>query len=367
MQRETERAARRAIRAAKAAGLDRQAQQGAAEQARSFAAAELIQRVQVQTGFDTVPALNNPRFVLQLVFAPAIGAEEPKPRFAYVFPGKNEGLIQARLRADLSASERRHAIDMLREAVASPAFSLKSASYVVTGDPVVRDGVAAGLSHQAAVLLVVAALLVAVALALAFGGPFPLLPLLLALAVAALAFGSARLAGASLTLATVALLPVLIALAAAFAALLQARATRTEAARLVTAGLVTAAGLVALLGSPAPMMRSFGAIAIAGVVLAFAVTGTAGVAAQALLNGCRPAGSGWGAHDGSIASAAPCSARRSGARGGPSGSRSQSPCSDGWRVRGSRSCRISRGSRPRISRRFETPPSCGTRRGRRGR
>jgi predicted RND superfamily exporter protein len=283
VQRAAERAARRAIAAAKAAGLDRQAQQGAADQARSFAAAELIQRVQLQTGFDTVPALNNPRFVLQLVFAPAIAAEEPKPRFAYVFPGKNEALIQARLRSDLSASERSHAIDMLREAVTSPAFGLKAGSYVVTGDPVLREGVASGLSHQAAVLLVVAALLVAVVLALAFNAPFPLLPLLLALAVAAVTYGLARVLGVALTLGTVALLPVLIALAAAFAALLRARATDRESPRLATAGLVTAAGLVAVLGSPAPMMRSFGWMAIAGVVLAFVAALTAGVAAPAFL------------------------------------------------------------------------------------
>src|SRR6185295_12198563 len=121
------------------------------------------------------PALNNPRFVLQLVFAPAIVAEEPKPRFAYVFPGKNEALIQARLRPDLSAAERSHAIDMLREAVVSPAFALKAGSYVVTGDPVLRDGVASGLSDAAAILIVAAALFVAVALALAFRAPFPLL------------------------------------------------------------------------------------------------------------------------------------------------------------------------------------------------
>jgi predicted RND superfamily exporter protein len=283
VQRATDRAARRAIRAAKAQGLDQQAQRGAADQARSFAAAELIQRVQVQTGFDTVPALNNPRFVLQLVFAPAIGAEEPKPRFAYVFPGKEEALIQARLRPDLTASQRSHAIDMIREAVASPAFKLTFGSYVVSGDPVLREGVGSALPNQAALLLVTAVLLVAVALAFTFRARFPLLPLLIALAVVAIAYGLARLAGASLTPATVALLPVLIALATGFAALLQGRVSAPDVPRLATAGVVTAAGFLALLLSPVPMMRSFGALAIAGVVLAFAGAVTAGVAAPLLL------------------------------------------------------------------------------------
>jgi predicted RND superfamily exporter protein len=283
VQRATERAARQAIRTAKAQGLDQRAQQGAADQARSFAAAELIQRVQVRTGFDTVPALNNPRFVLQLVFAPTIGAEEPKPRFAYVFPSKEEALIQARLRSDLTASERSHAIDMLREAVASPVFKLRFGSYVVTGDPVLREGVASGLAHQAAILLVAAGLLVALALALAFRGRFPLLPLVLAFLVAAVTFGLARLAGASLTLSLVALLPVLLALAGVLAALLQDRSGPPEASRLAAAGAVIAAGLVALCISPLPIMRSFGALAALAVVLIFAAALTAGVAAPSML------------------------------------------------------------------------------------
>lgn len=283
VQRTTEQAARRAIRTAKAQGLSAQAQQGAADQARSFAAAELIQRVQVRTGFDTVPALNNPRFVLQLVFAPVIGAEQPKPRFAYVFPSKEAALIQARLRSGLSASERSHAIDMLREAVASPVFKLRFGSYVVTGDPVLREGVASGLSHEAAILLVAAALLVAVALALAFRARFPLVPLLLALLVVAVTFGLVRLAGVSLTLATVALLPLLVALAAAVAAMLQDRSSGTEPARVAAAGVVIAAGLVALFVSPVPMTRSFGAIAVAGIVLGFAAALTAGVAVPLML------------------------------------------------------------------------------------
>ena len=295
------------------------------------------------------------------MFAPAIGAEEPKPRFAYVFPGKNEALIQARLRPDSERLRARHAIDMIREAVASPAFSLKSASYVVTGDPVVRDGVAAGLSHQAAVLLVAAALLVAVALALAFGGPFPLLPLAGRARVAALAFGLGPSCGRLAHARDGRPAAVLIALAAAFAALLQARATRTEAARLVTAGLVTAAGLVALLVARADDAllrrdrdRGCGA-RVRGDL-------TAGVAAQALLKRLPAGRFRLGRRDGSIASAAPCSARRSGARGGPSGSRSSRPARMGGGYEGRGRVGSRRGSRRRISRRFETPPSCGTRR-----
>jgi predicted RND superfamily exporter protein len=290
VQREADQAARRAIRTARAQGLGRRAQQGAADQARTLATTTLMQRVQLQTGLQSVPALNNPRFVLQLVFEPRLGAEEPKPRFSYVFPDKDAALIGARLRSDLTPSERSHAIGMLREAVASRAFALKYGSYVVTGDPVVREGVASGLSHQAAIVLVAAALFVALALALAFRARLPLLPLLLALAVAAVTFGLARVVGASLTLASVALLPVLLGLAAAFCALLQGRETTPEAVRLATAGLVVGVGLLALLVSPAPMMRGFGTMAIVGIALAFAAVLTVGVASAPFLFGRLPRG-----------------------------------------------------------------------------
>src|SRR4051812_28409994 len=194
VQARADRAARRAAAAAKAQGLDRQAQRGAAAQARTLATSRLAQEVALRYGLDSVPALNNPRFVLQLVFAPALGAEEPKPRFAYVFPDKDAALIQARLRPDLSASARAHAIGMIRKAVSSGPFRLKFGTYVVTGDPVVRAGIASGISDQAWILLFAGLLLVAVALA--FTGPerLPLLPLVAALAVAAVVYGLARVA-----------------------------------------------------------------------------------------------------------------------------------------------------------------------------
>src|SRR5436190_1527866 len=121
VQARADRAARAAAAAAKAQGLDPRAQRGAAAQARTLATSQLARDVAVKYGLDSVPALNNPRFVLELVFAPTIGAEEPKPRFAYVFPDKDAALIQVRLRPGLSASEQRHAIDMIRAAAASRA------------------------------------------------------------------------------------------------------------------------------------------------------------------------------------------------------------------------------------------------------
>src|SRR5205823_10455661 len=130
-----------------------------------------------------------------------------------------------------------------------------------------QEGVASGLAHQAAIVLGAAILVIACVLALAVRERLPLLPLALALAVTAVTFGLARLAGASLTFALVALLPVLIALAAALCALL-GRREPAEAGPLALAGLTLAVGLVVLL--VAPMMRVFGLMAVAGLALAFA-------------------------------------------------------------------------------------------------
>jgi predicted RND superfamily exporter protein len=268
VQARADRAARRAAAAAKAQGLDRQAQRGAAAQARTLATSRLAQEVALRYGLDSVPALNNPRFVLQLVFAPTLGAEEPKPRFAYVFPDKDAALIQARLRPGLSAGERAQAIAMIRQAVASSPFKLKFGTYVVTGEPVVQAGLRPGISDQAWILLFAGLLLVAVALAVTGPARLPLLPLAAALPVAAVTFGLARLAGASLTFALVALVPVLIALAATFGDLLQGREPARHGPPVVIAGAVAAVGLLALLASQVPMLRGFGVLAAVGIALA---------------------------------------------------------------------------------------------------
>ena len=103
-------------------------------------------------GLNSLPALNSPDFVLRLVFEPSLGAETPKPRFSYLFPGPNAALIQARLRPGMSEDERREAIAMVRQAVSSKAFDLQFGSYVVSGTPVVVDGVAASISDELGVL-----------------------------------------------------------------------------------------------------------------------------------------------------------------------------------------------------------------------
>ena len=140
-------------------------------------------------------------------------------------------------------------------------------------------------------LLVVALLVMAATLALVFRGRLRLLPLAIALAAAALTFGALSLAGASLTMASIAVLPVLIGLAVDYAIQLQSR-VEEEAARAATcaiaprrarraallgapavavAAAATAAGFAVLALSPVPMVRGFGILLVAGIAIAFAL------------------------------------------------------------------------------------------------
>ena len=94
---------------------------------------------------------------------------------------------------------------------------------MVTGVPVVTEGLADAVQHSIFVLLGAALLVMAATLALVFRSRLRLLPLALALAAAAMTFGALSLAGGSLTMASIAVLPVLIGLAVDYAIQFQAR------------------------------------------------------------------------------------------------------------------------------------------------
>ncbi len=171
------RRARGAPRGARRAGCPRRSRSSSPRRLGASSRANYAQRaleLAVRFGLSSVPALNNPDFVLQLVFEPSLGAEVPKPRFAYLFPHTDAAVIQARLRPGLSAEERRDAVEMVRQAVAAKPFDLKFGSYVVSGSPGGRRGRGGGaLGLRAAALVAAAILLVALALAPDVRGPGP--------------------------------------------------------------------------------------------------------------------------------------------------------------------------------------------------
>ena len=301
-----EQSAKQGAAAAKAAhelaarqGLPKARQDKLAQEARQLAYSQFIQSslsVALKYGLTSVPSVDNPDFVNQLVFDPDLGLGVPKPRFAYLFPSPNAALIQIRLKPNLSDAKRRSALKLIKSTVKEPVYRLNHGQkYVVTGVPVVVDALASAVQRSIFILLGAALLVMAATLALVFRTRMRLLPLGLALAAAAVTYGCISLAGYGLTMASIAALPVLIGLAVDYAIQLQARfdealaegrepvsAARAAAVRggplIAGAGLATAAGFLVLLLSPIPMVHGFAVTVIAGIVLGLACAATAGLA-----------------------------------------------------------------------------------------
>jgi hydrophobe/amphiphile efflux-3 (HAE3) family protein len=274
---------------------------------------EFLLSVATRYGITSAPSIDNEEFVATVVFDLARARSTPKARLAYLFPNSRSAQIVVRLKPTLSEAERRRALDLIDAAVhdttprqicaegekPAPCFELKGGSYVVSGAPVVVEGLAGALKDALLVLFAVALVVMALTLLAIFRSRLRLLPLAIALAAAGLVFGLLGLFGGSLTMASIAVLPILIGLAVDYAIQFQARYDEAveagtegiEAARAAagaggptigTACLATMAGFLALQLSPTPMVRSFGLLLAAGVAIAFLLALSAGFAALTL-------------------------------------------------------------------------------------
>ncbi len=275
---------------------------------------ELLLEVAAKYGITSAPSLSNPNFLAAVVFDLHKSRGTPKARLSYLFPNKHSAQIILRLQPDLSEAERHDAIETIKAIVHDPVarnackfkgkpercFELHGGKYVISGVPVVIDGVTRALKDALLVLLGVALVVMALVLMLVFRSRWRLLPLGIAVAAAALTFGLFGLVGGSLTMASIAVLPILIGLAVDYAIQLQARydealaigaSPGADAARLAASGggptiaiacLATGAGFLALQLSPTPMVRSFGLLLIVGIAIAFALAFIVGFAALSL-------------------------------------------------------------------------------------
>jgi len=307
-----DRAGRRAAALAAKRGYSKSQQQQAALAASQAVKQKFTQQMLTlatkygQTGF---PSLTNTQFVESVICNPGVPGCTPKPRLAAIVPSANSALISVRLRPGLSDAQRSEAISLFRQATEDPAFQLKKfssfgptqPSYVVSGVPVVFEGLAQELSTQIFILLAAALAAMVIALALVFRSPLRLLPLGIALGATGVTFGFLSLVGGSLTMASIAVLPILIGLSVDYAIQFQARfvealregsspprAAVESAARggpvIATACLATAAGFCVLLLSPIPMVRGFALLLVGGIVVAFVLALTAGLSALSLLS-----------------------------------------------------------------------------------
>jgi hydrophobe/amphiphile efflux-3 (HAE3) family protein len=252
------------------------------------------------SGINGTPRIDDPQFIPQIVFDQTRGVNQPKARFAYLFPTASSALVQVRLKPGLSDSQRAQAIAWIRQAVQMPMFrSTYGGTYTVTGAPVVVHDLASEITGSIAGLLLAALLVMAATLLVVFRSRLRLLPLAIALAATGITFGITSLAGASLTMASIAVLPVLIGLAVDYAIQFQSRvqeardadagtaqaavgrAAAVGAPTIATAALATATGFLVLLLSPVPMVRGFGGLLVIGIAVALLCALSAGSAALA--------------------------------------------------------------------------------------
>lgn len=261
---------------------------------------EYLLAVATKYGITSAPSIDNEEFVATVVFDLARPRGTPKARLSYLFPNARSAQIVIRLKPDLSQSERRRAIELIEAAVAetkprkacgeegkaAPCFTLDRGSYVVSGAPVVIEGVAEALEDALLILFAIALAVMAAVLFLVFRSRWPLLPLAVALMAVAITFGLLALVGGSLTMASIAALPILIGLSVDYAIQFQARFDETGSASeaataggptIATACFATAAGFLALQLSPIPMVRGFGWLLIVGIAVAFALALTTGL------------------------------------------------------------------------------------------
>ncbi|MBV9338780.1 MAG: MMPL family transporter [Solirubrobacterales bacterium] len=265
---------------------------------------EQLVRMYLTSGITGQPKIDDRQFIAEIVFDQTRGPGWPKARFAYLFPSANSALIQVRLKSTLSAAQQAQAISWIRQAVGMPMFRLAYGStYTVSGVPVLTHDLASAITGSIAGLLIAALVVMAVMLLVVFRSRLRLLPLVIALAAVGITFGVVSLVGASLTMASIAVLPILIGLAVDYGIQFQARveevrgigtpgagsasdevarATIASAPTIATAALATAAGFLALLLSPVPMVRGFGALLIVGIAIALACALSVGTAAMVL-------------------------------------------------------------------------------------
>ncbi|HEU4705910.1 MAG TPA: MMPL family transporter, partial [Solirubrobacterales bacterium] len=275
---------------------------------------EYLLVVATKYGITSAPSIDNEEFVATVVFDFARPRGTPKARLSYVFPNAKSAQIVVRLKPDLSESERHRAIGLIEAAVhettprkackeggkPAPCFTLEGGRFVVSGAPVVIDGVARALRDALLVLFAIAIVVMAIVLLLVFRSRWPLLPLAIALMAVAITFGLLALAGGSLTMASIAALPILIGLAVDYGIQFQARYDEAEAVGdfvnqgfakstadaggpvIATACLATGLGFLALQLSPIPMVRGFGWLLILGIAIAFVLALTVGLGTLAL-------------------------------------------------------------------------------------
>jgi len=278
-----QRAARQAEKAGKDSTQQRLAKQAAEQSVKEQYAKQLIE-VAVRSGLSSLPSIGDPSFVNQLVFDPRGSPGTPKSQVRQLLPSSESAVIQIRLKHGLTRKQRLQAFDLIESAVKMPQWQLPKSSgeYVVSGTPLVVEGVVSGIRSDLGVLMLIATVSMGLVLLVLFSGR--LLPLGVTLCALSTLVGGMVLTGTAASVATVAALPVLVGLGVDFTVQLQSRieqeldsglssveaveaAMRGGGVTVATAGAATVVALTALLLSSLPIVRDFALTITVGVLL----------------------------------------------------------------------------------------------------
>lgn len=244
---------------------------------------EQYQELLTRFGSTGIPSLDNKDFIAQLVYGAGVA---PKKRFSWLFPDADHAVVVIRPREGLS-DERVTAIGRAARTIVAGAH-LSGVTMTVAGAPLVvaqaTDRVRDELVRVAPVVLVAMALALLLGLGLRNRALYLLLP---AGAAVALTAGLSWPLGLGFTAATLAALPVILGLAVDYVVQLQARywqerdsgleprpaaqaALQKIGPTLLLAGGVMAAGFLALVLSPVPLVARLGITLALGVACSLA-------------------------------------------------------------------------------------------------
>lgn len=261
---------------AAAAGKSQADQDSAGQQAFTAAVRGCAQRIAAEYPSLGVPALNNPVFFDQILLEP--DGKTVRPFWTWALPDVRHAVITARMDPNASLADVHAVLDQVRRAATEP--GLKDLRFTASGTPALTAALADAVWGSLAWLIPLALI---VMLLVAWAALRAVLVLPLAALAAVWTGGLAGLAGLRLTPATLAVLTVVLGLSTDYFiqtanrmteedGTAHARAERASSGILPSttlAAVATAAGMLAFVISPIPLLREFGLFMALGVAMAY--------------------------------------------------------------------------------------------------
>jgi uncharacterized protein len=237
-----------------------------------------------------VPGIDNPRFVRAFLFRPDGSV---KPLYRQLFPRPEATLVVARLAEGAGLTTVRQVRETVSRVLSR--YPLHGVSAVVSGAPVVEEGLTRASATDLRAVLPAAGVAMLALLVLLLPGRVGLLPLVVGMAGTVGTLGALDLLRRPTTLAAIAAVPILLGLVTDYVVQLAAGGRGGEGGRLTPAAIrarlgalalaatATIAGALALLASPIPVVGSLGTAIAIGVACGIAALLL--IAAPALLLG----------------------------------------------------------------------------------